>query len=117
MDQASGTEYGRRHSSSPGRMTMIDLDSEIASDVDSGSVDLGLAQLTAPELAREIAKLRRYLVNHEDYLEAACLALLLGKHLYLYGAAGTANRQAVRLVADTPGHCPPFATPGNTQRP
>ena len=25
---------------------MIDLDSEIASDVDSGSVDLGLAQLT-----------------------------------------------------------------------
>jgi len=32
---------------------MIDLDTEIAGDVDGGSsMDLGLAQLTAPELAR-----------------------------------------------------------------
>src|SRR3954447_3478435 len=89
---------------------MIDLEGEIAGDVDGGSVDLGLAQLTAPELAREIAKLRRYLVNYEDYLQAACLALLLGKHLYLYGAPGTAKSQACRMMADSLCNCRHFET-------
>ena len=89
---------------------MIDLDREIASDVERLDADLGLTQITAPELAREMAKLRRYLVNYEDFLEAACLALLLGKHLYLYGAPGTAKSQACRLVADSLCNCRHFET-------
>ena len=78
--------------------------------MDGSSVDLGLTQLTAPELAREIAKLRRYLVNYEDYLQSACLALLLGKHLYLYGAPGTAKSQACRMVAASVANCRHFET-------
>lgn len=89
---------------------MIDLEREIASETERLDVDLGLAQIAAPELAREMAKLRRYLVNYEDYLEAACLALLLGKHLYLYGAPGTAKSQACRLVADSLCNCRHFET-------
>src|SRR5260370_19004586 len=89
----------------PGRITMIDLDREIASETERLDTDLSLAQLMAPELAREMAKLRRYLVNYEDFLEAACLALLLGKHLYLYGAPGTAKSQACRLVSDSLCNC------------
>lgn len=93
---------------------MIDLDAEVAGDKDgagrSSGANLGLAHLAAPHLAREIAKLRRYLVNYEEYLEAACLALLLGKHIYLYGAPGTAKSQACRLVADSVRHCRHFET-------
>jgi MoxR-like ATPase len=89
---------------------MIDLDREIASETERLDVDLGLAQLTAPALAQEMAKLRRYLVNYEDFLEATCLALLLGKHLYLYGAPGTAKSQACRMVADSLCNCRHFET-------
>jgi MoxR-like ATPase len=89
---------------------MIDLDREIASETERFDVDLGPAQLTAPALAQEMAKLRRYLVNYEDFLEAACLALLLGKHLYLYGAPGTAKSQACRMVADSLCNCRHFET-------
>jgi MoxR-like ATPase len=91
-------------------MTMIDLDREVGIEHEGVETDLGLAQLAAPELAREMAKLRRYLVNYEEFLEAACLALLLGKHLYLYGAPGTAKSQACRLVAGSVVNCRHFET-------
>jgi MoxR-like ATPase len=101
----------RRSSGSfQGECPMIDLDAEIASDREGAGNSLELAQLAAPHLAREMATLRRYLVNYEDYLEAACMALLLGKHLYLYGAPGTAKSQACRLVADSLRHCRHFET-------
>jgi MoxR-like ATPase len=93
---------------------MIDLDTEVAGDNEGGGKDavkeLSLARIAAPELAREIARLRRYLVNYEEYLEAASLALLLGKHIYLYGAPGTAKSQACRMVADSVRHCRHFET-------
>ncbi len=89
---------------------MLDLDAEIARDKKSVGPNLGFRPMTAPELAREMGRLRRYLVNYEEYLEAACLALLLGKHLYLYGAPGTAKSQACRLVADSLRGCRHFET-------
>ena len=91
---------------------MIDLDAEIAGDRENAgpAPEPETIQLTAPHLAREIGKLRRYLVNYEEFLEAACMALLLGKHIYLYGAPGTAKSQACRLVADSVRHCRHFET-------
>jgi MoxR-like ATPase len=88
---------------------MLDLGREIGADKGVGR-ELGHAQLTAPELKREFAKLRRYLVNYEEFLDAACLALLLGKHVYLYGAPGTAKSQASRLVAESVRNCRHFET-------
>jgi MoxR-like ATPase len=111
MDQAGGRTVSKtvRFFLAEGD-PMIDLEGEIVGDVDGDRMDLGLAQLTAPELAREIAKLRRYLVNYEEFLQSACLALLLGKHLYLYGAPGTAKSQACRMLADSLCNCRHFET-------
>jgi MoxR-like ATPase len=89
---------------------MIDLRSEIASSKREAGAEREALALTAPELARDLGKLRRYLVNYEDYLEAACMSLLLGKHIYLYGAPGTAKSQACRLVADSVRRCRHFET-------